>query len=264
MTPTDLPGPLDRGRLKARLAAGETTFGTFVGGASSLVAEACAAAGLDWLLLDLEHGGGGEEQLRSTIPAAAAYGVPTIVRAETTERIRAGRILDQGATGVMFPRVDSVAMAQQAVRAMRYPPSGERGVATYNRACRFGLDPGALDRADEQVLGVIQVETLGALREVDAIAALDGVDVLFVGPRDLSHALGVPGQVGAPAFVEATEAVLAAGQRHGTAVGLLVGDGASARRWAERGWQFVAIGSDTTVLATALRRELAEAGRGPS
>ncbi|MDN5794805.1 MAG: aldolase/citrate lyase family protein [Intrasporangium sp.] len=264
MTPTGLPSPTDRGRLKARLADGATTFGTFVGGASPLVAEACAAAGLDWLLLDLEHGGGGEEQLRTTIPAAAAYGVPTVVRAETTERIRAGRILDQGAAGVMFPRVDSVATAEQAVRAMRYPPAGERGVATYNRACRFGLDPGALDRADEEVLGVIQVETLGALREVDTIAALDGVDVLFVGPRDLSHALGVPGQVGAPVFLEATAAVLAAGRQHGTAVGLLVADGESAHRWAEQGWRFVAIGSDTTVLATALRRELAQATAGPS
>lgn len=253
------PGPLDHGRLKARLAAGEATFGIFVGGASSLVAEACAASGVDWLLLDLEHGGGGEEQLRTTIPAGAAYSVPTIVRAETTERIRAGRILDQGAAGVMFPRVDSAEMAAQAVRAMRYPPAGVRGVATYNRACRFGLDPGALERADDEGLCVIQIESLGALAQVEQIAALDGVDVLFVGPRDLSHALGVPGQIDAPIFREATDAVLAAGRRHGKAVGFLVGDGGAAARWAEAGWQFIAIGSDTTVLASALRRELGAA-----
>lgn len=257
------PGPLDHGRLKARLAGGEVTFGTFVGGASSLVAEACAAAGVDWLLLDLEHGGGGEEQLRTTIPAGAAYGVPTIVRAESTERIRAGRILDQGAAGVMFPRIDSAAAAVLAVRAMRYPPAGERGVATYNRACRFGLDAGALDRSDDEVLTVIQIETLGALREADEIASTDGVDVLFVGPRDLSHALGVPGQTGSAAYLEATDAVLAAGRRHGTAVGLLVGDGATARRWADQGWQFIAIGSDTTLLAGAVRRELAAADEAP-
>lgn len=256
--------PLDHGRLKARLASGEATFGIFVGGASSLVAEACAAAGVDWLLLDLEHGGGGEEQLRTTIPAGAVYGVPTIVRAESTERIRAGRILDQGAAGVMFPRIDSAAAAAQAVRAMRYPPTGERGVATYNRACRFGLDAGALDRSDGEVLTVVQIETLGALRDVDAIAAIDGVDVMFVGPRDLSQALGVPGQTTSVAYLEATNAVLAAGRRHGTAVGLLVGDGAAAHRWAEQGWQFIGIGSDTTILAGALRRELTAAAGRPS
>ncbi len=252
--------PLDQGRLKARLAGGETTFGVFVGGASSVVAEACAATGVDWLLLDLEHGAGGEEQLRSTIPAAGSYGVPTIVRAESLERIRAGRILDQGAAGVMFPRVSSAEEAGRAVRALRYPPAGERGVATYNRACRFGLDPAALDTSDAETIGVVQVETLGGLASVDEIAAIDGVDVLFVGPRDLSHALGVPGDTGAPVYVDALSTVLAAATRHGKAAGLLVQDGAAAHRYAERGWRFIAIGSDTTILAAALRQQLTVAG----
>ncbi len=248
--------PLDGGRLKARLAAGETTFGVFVGGASSVVAEACAAAGVDWILLDLEHGAGGEEQLRTTIPAVGGYGVPTIVRAESLERIRAGRILDQGAAGVMFPRVVSAAEAALSVRACRYPPEGDRGVATYNRACRFGLDASALDRANDETIGVVQVETIGALEDVDAIAATDGVDVLFVGPRDLSHALGVPGDTKAPVYVEAIGTVLAAARRHGKSAGILVPDGAAARAAAEQGWTFVAIGSDTTILAAAVRAQL--------
>ena len=101
-------------------------------------------------------------------------------------------------------------------------------MATYNRACRFGLDPGALDRADSEVLGVIQIESAIAVGDAEAIAALDGVDVLFVGPRDLSHDLGVPGDLTAPAFTEAIAHVLAARQRHGKACGLLVADGAAA------------------------------------
>ncbi len=252
---------IDRGDLRRRLAAGEVTFGTFVGGASAITAEVCAAAGVDWVLLDLEHGAGGEEQVRHVVPAAAAYGVPTVVRVESTERIRAGRVLDLGVAGVMVPRIDTADQAAEAVRHLHYPPTGDRGVATYNRQCRYGLDPGALDRADEEILGVVQVETLGALAEVEQLAALDGVDVLFVGPRDLSHALGVPGQLTAPEYVEATTRVVAAARAHGKAAGVLVAGGAAAARAVEAGFRFVAIGSDTTLLASAIVAELAGAGR---
>ena len=132
-------------------------------------------------------------------------------------------------------------------------------MATYNRACRFGLDPRRLDRADDEVLVVVQIESAAAVAAADEIAALDGVDVLFVGPRDLSHDLGVPGDVTAPAFVEALEAVLAAGRRHGKACGLLVTDGAAAAQRLEQGWSFVAIGSDSTLLAAASRAAIQQA-----
>jgi len=120
------PSPLDHGRLRARLAAGESTFGTFVGTASAVAAEVCAAAGVDWVLLDLEHGAGGEEQVRDVVPAAGAYGVPTVVRVESAARIRLGRVLDLGAAGVMLPRMDSVEEVREAVRHLRYPPDGDR------------------------------------------------------------------------------------------------------------------------------------------
>src|ERR671919_2293067 len=161
------PGPLDRGRLRTRLAAGQATLGTFVGTASPVTAEVCAAAGVDWLVLDLEHGTGGEEQVRDVIPAAGAYGVPTVVRVESAARIRIGRVLDLGAAGVMLPRMDTAAEVAEAVRHLRYPPAGDRGVATYNRACRFALDPGALDRANGEVLGVVQIENARAVDQVD-------------------------------------------------------------------------------------------------
>jgi 4-hydroxy-2-oxoheptanedioate aldolase len=254
-----LRSPLDAGRLRGRLAAGEPTVGTFLGLASPVAAEVCAAAGPDWVLLDLEHGGGGEEQVGATVLAAAAYGVPTVVRVETGARIRLGRVLDLGAAGVMLPRLGSAEEVATAVTHLRYPPAGDRGVATYNRACRFGLDPGALDRADAEVLCVVQIESAAAVAQADAIAALDGVDVLFVGPRDLSHDLGVPGDLQAPRYLEALAAVREATHRHGKACGLLVGDGAAARRLRGQGWSFVAVGSDSTMLAAALRTALAAA-----
>src|SRR5919107_1812720 len=251
--------PLDGGRLRRRVAAGETTMGTFVGTASTIVAEVCAAAGIDWLLLDLEHGSGGEEQVRAVVPAAGAYGVPTVVRVESAARVRIGRVLDLGAAGVMLPRMDTAEEVRQAVRHLRYPPAGDRGVATYNRACRFGLDPGALARADAEVLGVVQVESASAVEQVDQIAAIDGVDVLFVGPQDLSHNLGVPGDLEAATYLAAVERVRAAAARQGKACGLLVRDGAAAAARQADGWTFVAIGSDTTLLAAAVAAELGRA-----
>jgi 4-hydroxy-2-oxoheptanedioate aldolase len=250
---------LDRGELRRRLAAGEATYGTFVGAATPVTAEVCAAAGVDWVLLDLEHGAGGEEQARDVVPAAASYGVPTVVRVESAERIRAGRLLDVGAAGIMFPRIDSAAQARECVRHLRYPPEGDRGVATYNRMCGYGLDPAALDRSNSDVLGIVQIETLAALGAVAEIAALDGVDVLFVGPRDLSHALDVPGQTQAPAYLAALDRVVAAADAHGKVAGLLVPDGAAAARMTAAGWRFLAIGSDTTLLATAVATELRRA-----
>jgi 2-dehydro-3-deoxyglucarate aldolase/4-hydroxy-2-oxoheptanedioate aldolase len=241
------------------VVAGETTLGTFVGTASPVTAEVCAAAGVDWIVLDLEHGSGGEEQVRDVVPAVGAYGVPTVVRVESAARIRLGRVLDLGAAGVMLPRMESAAEVAEALRHLRYPPDGDRGVATYNRACRFGLDPGALDRADDEILTVVQIESARAIEQIGAIAALEGVDVLFVGPRDLSHDLGVPGDTGAPAFVDAVGLVREAAARHGKACGLLVPDGAAAAARRAEGWTFVAIGSDTTLLASALAAQLGRA-----
>lgn len=256
---TALLSPLDRGRLRARVTAGETTVGTFVGTAAAVTAEVCAAAGADWLVLDLEHGAGGEEQVRDVVPAAGAYGVPVVVRVESAERIRIGRVLDLGAAGVMLPRLDTAVDVRDALRHLRYPPHGDRGVATYNRACRFGLDPGALDRANDEVLCVVQIESAEAVEQAAEIAALDGVDALFVGPRDLSHDLGVPGDFAAPAYVAALRQVRSAAAKYGKACGLLVPDGAAAAAKCAEGWTFVAIGSDSTLLAAALVAELGRA-----
>jgi 4-hydroxy-2-oxoheptanedioate aldolase len=251
--------PLNHGALAAAVRSGTPTLGTFIGGASAVAAEVCAAAGVDWVLLDLEHGSGGEEQVRDVVPAAGSYGVPTVVRVESSARIRMGRVLDAGAAGIMLPRMNSAEEVTEAIRHLRYPPAGDRGVATYNRACRFGLDPDALDRANAEVLGVVQIESAAAVAAAEAIATLDGVDVLFVGPRDLSHDLGAPGELTAPAFTEALERVLAASRKHGKACGLLVNDGAAAAKRLEQGWSFVGIGSDSTLLAAAVTAEFGRA-----
>lgn len=224
----------------------------FLGLGSALAAEACALAGFDWLLVDLEHGGGDDSTFLQQQLAAQAHGVPMLVRVESGERIRTGRILDLGAAGVMVPRLNTTAEAEEAVRHMRYPPAGDRGVATYNRACGFGLHPENLDA--EPGLTIIQVESRQAIDQIDAIAAVDGIDVLFVGPRDLSHDLGVPGDTSAPIFQDAVKRVLATG----IPAGILTPDAATAGRYADEGFRFVGVGSDAALLASSSRRIAAE------
>jgi 2-dehydro-3-deoxyglucarate aldolase/4-hydroxy-2-oxoheptanedioate aldolase len=247
--------------LRQRLAAGQTLYGTFLGLGSGMAAEACALAGFDWLLVDLEHGGGDESTLLAQQLAADAHGVPLLVRVESTDRIRAGRVLDLGAEGVMFPRLESVADAQQAVRHLRYPRQGDRGVATYNRACGFGTHPEALATANDRIVGIIQVENQLAVDRVDEIAAVPGVDVLFIGPRDLSYDLGVPGDTTAPVFRAAVQRVLAATERAGIAAGILAPDADTARQYADDGFRFIGVSSDATLLATAGRLVVEATGR---
>jgi len=235
-------------------------IGTFLNLGSALVTELCAMAGFDWLLADLEHGAGGEEALVGQVLAAAAHDVPLFVRVESVERIRVGRVLDLGAAGVMIPRVEDASQAARIARWARYPPDGERGVATYNRACGFGARPEALLTANDRVAVVLQIETSGALADVEEIAATPGVDALFVGPRDLSQALGVPGDFDAPVYREAIDRVAAAAAAHGIAAGILAKDREAADRYAALGYRLLAVGSDAGFLMEGARRVVAGAG----
>jgi 2-dehydro-3-deoxyglucarate aldolase/4-hydroxy-2-oxoheptanedioate aldolase len=185
--------------------------------------------------------------------AAGIHQVPVVVRVESAEPIRSGRVLDLGAAGVMFPRLESAAEVAEAIGHLRYPPDGDRGVATYNRACGFGMRADALETANETVVGVVQIETVGALTEVEAIAEIPGVDVLFVGPVDLSHALGVPFMFDTPEFRGALAAVVRAAQSAQIAAGILAPDRERALDLVAAGFTFIGIGSDSSLLAGAAR-----------
>jgi 2-keto-3-deoxy-L-rhamnonate aldolase RhmA len=244
------PGPTLRARVRDRIPL----VGTFLNLGSPLAAEACAIAGFDWLLVDLEHGGSGEDGMLGQLHAAAAHDVPVVVRVETASRIRSGRVLDAGAAGVMFPHLESVEDVAAAIGHLHYPPDGDRGVATYNRSCGFGLFPEMLETAGDFVVAVVQIESLAAVEAVEEIARVPGVDVLFVGPRDLTHALGVPGRLDHPTFRDALARVAGAAQSAGIGAGILAGTAEAAIRYADEGFTFVAIGSDSTSLASAAQR----------
>jgi 2-keto-3-deoxy-L-rhamnonate aldolase RhmA len=246
--------------MKARLRAGETLVGTFVNLGSPLAVEACGVAGFDWVLIDLEHGGGHEAALVGQLHAAAVTGTHALVRVERADRSRAGRPLDLGAEGIMFPRIDTVDQARAAVACLRYGPEGDRGVATYNRACRFGTYPAAISEAAHRTLGIVQIESPAAVHEAEAIAALDGVDALFVGPGDLSQAMGRFGAFGDPEFRAALEHVVAAAEGAGKAAGILVSRPDQVAGALADGFRMIGVGSDSTLLVQAAQLAV-DAGR---
>ncbi len=258
-----MTSPLDNGRFRARLRNREFTVGVFAGLGSPLAAEVAAASGVDWVLVDCEHGAAGDDVVYPTVVATGAYGVPTLVRVESAERIRIGRALDAGAAGVMIPRVTSASEVRDAVRHFDYPSAGDRGVATYNRAARWGLDPHALE-GERPAAAIIQIETAGALAEVAQIATTPGVDLLFVGPLDLSFALGVPRQFDHPDFIDALERVVQATKDSGIPAGILAANVEAARRYREFGFEFIALSSDSVLLSTAIHTSLTELGRNPT
>ena len=252
-----MKSPLSKGEFLKVINNHDLTIGTFLGLASPLAAEVAASSGVDWVLLDLEHGGGGEEQVSPTVVATSGYGVPTLVRVESAERIRIGRALDAGVAGVMIPRLNTVAEVVSAVNHMSYPPHGDRGVATYNRVARWGKDPDALvGRSDAAC--IIQIETLEGLENVSAIADLEGVDALFIGPLDLSFALGVPRDFSSEKFQTAIAKVLQAGKDAGKVVGILAATSEMAKGYIAQGFKFIAVGSDSTLMAKAITEAVTE------
>jgi 4-hydroxy-2-oxoheptanedioate aldolase len=243
--------------FRRRVLAGETLFGLFLDLGSPLAAEIAARAGYDWLLVDLEHGAATEADLVGLLRAIEVGGSSPLVRPQSGERIRIGRALDTGARGVMVPRLESADQAREAVTYLRYPPHGIRGVATRVRGAGLGtVSHAEVQRLNDQVAGIIQIESAGALRDAEAIAGIDGVDVLFVGPADLTHSLGIPGQFEAPAYREALASVAAACRAHGKAAGILVYDVAIVPDLLELGFTFVGIGADAAFVASGARAAL--------
>jgi 2-keto-3-deoxy-L-rhamnonate aldolase RhmA len=244
--------------FRARVLAREWLTGTWVATGSPVAAEIAGLAGFDWVLVDHEHGPGGEESMLHQLLAVSATPAVPLVRIAANETPRFKRALDAGAHGVMAPFVNTAAEAQAAVAAMRYPPRGVRGVVKVNRGSNYGADWEEYRRHAHEWLPLIaQIETPEAVANIDAIAAIDGVDVLFVGPTDLTHNLGIPEQFDHPDFLAAQQRVVAAAVRHGKAAGTLVHNPALVAPRREQGFSFVALGSDGGVLRAGFLQNLA-------
>jgi len=258
--PTPAPRPAPGALLRRRVLGGEALYGAWASLDSPASAELLGNAGLDWVVVDLEHGAETEAALLAHLTAIEVTGAAALVRPQSGERLRIGRALDFGAAGVVVPRLDSVVEVEEAVTFLRYPPAGVRGVALLTRGARLGsVNHAGVAALNDDIVGIIQIESPGALEVADAIAAIDGVDCLFVGPADLSHSLGVPGQFGDARYQAALRRVVDACRAHGKAAGILLYDPASFRPHLDLGFTFLGIGADISFVNDGVRAALAAA-----
>ncbi len=211
--------------------------------------EIVAGAGFDWLLLDTEHSPNEIDMVLQQLQAAAAYPVHPIVRVPWNDTVTIKRYLDIGVQTLLIPFVQSRDEALAAVAATRYPPQGVRGVAGTSRATRFGRVANYAKRAQQELCVLLQVENQAGLDNLEAIAAVDGVDGVFIGPADLHASLGYTGETANAKIKPVIDDALRRIARAGKAPGILTGIEADARRWLDCGATFVAVGSDAAILA---------------
>lgn len=240
--------------LKRRIKQGEFLNGCWLNLGSSLTAEIVGLSGFDWVLIDIEHGAGGEKDVLFQLQALEHTPSAPIVRVESSDRQRIHRVLDLGAEGIMCPRVNNVKEAKEVVSALHYPPQGSRGVAKMVRATGFGQNFSAYkDEARDNIVGIIQIETLEVLDHLDEIASLEGVDVMFIGPADLSMAMGIFGQFDHPQFKEAISATVNAAKKAGKASGILLFNPDDYTIYRQMGISLIACGADATFVADGAR-----------
>lgn len=242
---------LPRNAFKAALKAGRRQIGIWLTIPDPGVSEMLAGCGYDWMLIDTEHSAMGPVATLPLMQAAAAYPVSTIVRPGWNDPVEIKKLLDCGAQSLLVPFVQNAAEAAAAAAAVRYPPRGIRGVATMTRASRYGAVRDYTERADDEICLLVQVETSEALDRIEEIAAVDGVDGIFIGPSDLAASLGHPGN---PTHPEVKSAILDAVRRITAArvpAGFLSSDQSLVREVADAGALFIAVGIDAMLLRQA-------------
>lgn len=239
--------------LGARLEEADRPLaGMWVCSGSPVIAEICAGGGLDWLLIDMEHGPNGLESVLAQLQAVAAYPTTPVVRVAANDQVLLKQVLDLGAQSVLVPMVSSAEEAQAAARAVRYPPHGVRGVGSaLARSARWNRVDGYLTEADAHTSLIVQVETAAGVDAAAEIAAVDGIDAVFVGPSDLAASMGLLGQQSHPDVVAAVLRAFAAVHDAGKPVGVNAFDPAAAQAYLDAGADFVLVAADVALLARA-------------
>jgi len=245
--------------VKHRLAEGGAAFGTmifefFTPG----IAQIAAAAGAEFVLYDMEHSGVGIDTIKAQFATCRGLGIVPMVRVPTTQYHFVARCLDAGAMGIMVPMVESVEQALDIVSFTRYPPHGVRG-AGFGMAhddYTGGAPADKIAAAHRRTLVIAQIETPRGADAVDKIAAIDGIDVLWLGHFDMTNFMGIPGQFSHPDYLAAVDAIVAAARRHGKAAGFMPTDETWARDYVAKGFRILACGTDTLMLQQSLSRGL--------
>ncbi len=235
---------IERNRVKRMLKSGGVALGTWVTIGNPEVAEILANVGFDWLVFDTEHAPLSLETVEWMMQATSGTGIVPLVRVAANDMAMVKRALDIGAYGVVVPLVNNREDAEKAVSYTRYPPKGIRGAGP-RRCSTYGMrSKEYFDWAGKELLTVVQVETAEAVANIEEILSVDGVDVFFVGPTDLTMSLGIPGQQNHPKFVRAIEKVLEAGSSSGVYPGTMAYSLEEARIALSRGFKFISLTTD--------------------
>ena len=243
--------------FKRGLEAGRPQIGLWISLCSGFAADAVADIGFDWLLMDMEHAPNDLATVLQQLQAARPYETTALVRPMWNDTVMVKRLLDLGAPGLLFPMVQTVAEAEAAVAACRYPPAGVRGVSLTQRGNRFGRAKESIEQVERQTCVLVQVETVEAMGRVEEIASVEGVDGVFFGPADIAASMGKMGQItDAELWVQIFAAARKV-QALGIPVGTLVGTPDLTKQVLDAGVMFVAIGSDLGVMVRGAERLLA-------
>ena len=235
--------------FKRALKAGKPQIGLWCSLSSHYATELVAGSGFDWILLDTEHSPNDLESVLQQLQAAASYPTHAVVRVPWNDMVTIKRFLDIGAQSLLIPYVQNAEEAKSAVAHTRYPPAGVRGVAGGTRATRFARVKDYAKRAHEELCVLVQVETQQALDNLEKIAAVDGVDGVFIGPADLHASLGYTGEIANPKVKPLIDEAIRRIRKAGKAPGILTPNEADAKHWLGCGGLFVAVGADVGILA---------------
>jgi 4-hydroxy-2-oxoheptanedioate aldolase len=246
-------------RLKAALGAGEPSFGLIATIPSIQSVQALASAGVDWLIIDMEHGAIDVSVAHAMIVATAGTSTVPLVRLPWSHPWQAKPAMDLGALGIVFPMICTREQADAAVRAVRYPPKGERLWGPFYAPMRWGRAmPQYIDAANDGMLAIITVEHPDAVRNIDALMSVPGVDLAFIGPGDLAMSLGIPGQFEHPKFKEAVAQAEAGILRSKVPLGGVARTPQQAKRMLDRGYRALVFGFDWMLLQESAARFLEE------
>lgn len=245
--------------FKAGLDSGRPQFGLWLAIPDNTIAEMMAGAGFDWLLIDHEHGPYELRDVMSHLQAMAPYDVAPIVRPVDDNPAFLKKLCDIGVQSFIVPMIDTAEQAANVVAAVKYPPSGRRGLGTsMARAARWNTIPGYLEHANENICVIVQAETTTAIENLEAIANVEGVDGVFIGPSDLSASMGHAGNVAHPEVVEVVSNGIRTIRNASKYAGLLCLDSAQVAHYTDCGANFVGVGVDTLLIGNAARQLAAQ------
>jgi 4-hydroxy-2-oxoheptanedioate aldolase len=240
--------------FKAAIAKHEPQIGLWLALADAYCAEICAGAGFDWVVVDGEHGPNDVRSILAQLQALAPYPVHPVVRPPVGDVALIKQMLDIGAQSLLIPMVETAEQARTLASAVQYPPRGVRGVAAaLVRASRWNTIPGYLDNADAGICLLLQIETARGLQNIEAIAAVEGVDGLFIGPSDLSASLGHRGHPEHPEVQAAISDAIRRIRAAGKSAGILTREEKLVREHIALGCSFVAVGADASILSQGAR-----------